>query len=262
MNIDTAETDDLEVLLKQGKILEIGEVVLEDEDEQLVEGYEPQIPVYLGSTITHGMLPEVQVYNDKGQRMFNGEVPELAIYRGGVALWQPANAGNNGLRAPVRDMQARFGKLADYLGMDNSLGERVAGALELKTRRRMFDAFGRYMQGRLLAAKTQEMTPTEFVLDTHYAVFNLMSGVECNTGRPVRESIRRAFEKSKKPDFAAILSQLPEISRAVATTEFALEVRNMRDSAHAMCTNVFDYALGLDAERQINERQGKASYCR
>jgi len=213
---DNFDTAPLEQLLKEGKILEIGEVVMEDEPEL-------EIPVYMEG-------------EDEDDFIDRSRLPELVLYTGGIekqgevpAAFPYADESRAECTASLHGMRRRLGLLAEYLGLEKTLGTRVAETLGARTKRSTMQAFGNYMHDYLLSGiNNRNMTAPEFVIAAHIALINLKNGFELGTGRPVRKSMREAFKGRRDSIYEGIKHKLPEIARAVATTGFAVELRAYR----------------------------------
>ncbi|MDI6737497.1 MAG: hypothetical protein QME12_03185 [Nanoarchaeota archaeon] len=253
-----------EELKARGEILEECEVVIEEE--------EAEIPVYVEEDlIDRGMLPEVAEFapgkakvtplpfaaHDKAPDIDRSRLPDLVIYRG-----PPPKASNRQVPAydmanicsassvKVSDAQKRLEELAERLLGEENAGSRLARFLGRTTERGRLNAFGNYFAEFLRNSSTGYISPEQFLVKAEMALINLKAGAE--GGRPIRKSIREALAGKNKAVYDSIRQKLPEIARAVATTRFAMEIRQIYIDAGRAGRSAFDYANDIKRERQID----------
>lgn len=260
-NIDNDEKS-LEEMLRNGEILEMGEVVIEEE--------ELEIPVYVeeqsnDNYIDRSRLPEVVDFapgkaritplpfaaNESKQAVDWSMLPDLVIY-------VPSKAPNKqsydmtGLcsvsSVKVGDAQKKLEQLAELMFGEEKLGSRVAKVFGRTTERDVLNAFGKYFAGHI-NSKTGYISPEQFVIQAEMALITLKAGEE--GGRPLRKSIRNAISGKDESVYNSIRQKLPEIARAVATTGFAVELKNIYNDAGRIGGKPYEYAKEIRNHRHI-----------
>lgn len=235
----TFENTPLEKLLEQGKILEIGEVKIEEEEQEI------PIDVAEDESIAQGY-------------------PELVFYTGGpentkpVLVEEPANAPLFAYAVKAEDAQKKLRNLASILFSEPGRAHRLASAFGITTERDRISAFGTYFADFL--GNEGYINPALFLVKAEVALVNLKSEKEGN--KPIRKSIREVLSGKDEKVYGAIRERLPEIARAVATTGtgFAVEVRDIYRNAEKAGKTPFEYALDLRRERQLEALTRQANY--
>lgn len=231
----------LEEMMARGEILEIGEVVIEEE--------ELEIPVFV----------EEQA-NPEDDFIDRSRLPDLVIYKGPPPKAQPdylhleSRAGlYSASSVKVCDAQKRLEQLAERMLGEEKAGNKVARIFGRTTERDRLKAFGEYFAGFL--GKNQEsstgyISPEQFLVKAEMALINLQAGID--GGRPLRKSVRDALSGKDESVYNSIRQKLPQIARAVATTGFAVELNQIYDDASRVGRKTFDYANDIRRERQID----------
>jgi len=206
--------DTLEAMLARGEIHEIGEVVIEEEPEI-------EIPVYIGD-----------------ERICDGEVPDLVVFKAGLESKTPnlaripavpAYRGVGPQRSVItaKDAQARLRSLPGRLGFgEPGIGSRMANIFAVTTERQKIQAFGDYLAELIGRTPCCYVDPAGFVALVNIAAINLQKGLECGTGRPVRQGLREVLSCRDPLFYDDLVSRTQQIARAIATagSGFASEV--------------------------------------
>ncbi|MFH1065769.1 MAG: hypothetical protein V1734_04670 [Nanoarchaeota archaeon] len=224
----------LEEMLMNGQILEIGEVMIEPEEREM------EIPIYVAEdeAIDRRMIPVLVLYTG-GLEKQNQHVAE-----------EQANAYLFTHSVKSDEAQKRLRNLSDFLLSKPGKACRIANTFDITTERDRISAFGSYFAEFISGNKY--ITPAQFLIKAEVALMNLKNGSECN-GRPIRKTIRKALSGKDEKVYDSIRQKLPEIARAVATTGFAIEVRDICADAGRTGKNVFEYARGIRMERYLDE---------
>lgn len=256
--------DTLEDMMARGEILDIGEVVIENEEGEVVIE-EDEIPVYVEEdVIDRSMLPTEEFVpgkvrltplpfaaNGSEPSIDRSRLPDLVIYTGPrgnpkpIVLEQKVEPTSiHAVR--VEDAQKRLRMLPSYMLEEPGVVSRVFGAT---TERDRLKAFGDYFS-EFLGNRKGYLSPAEFVVMAELALLNLKAGED--GGRPIRKSIREALAGKDEKVYNAIREKLPEIARAVATTGFAVELNQIYNDAGRARRNVFEYAQDIKRERYVD----------
>ena len=271
----------LEERMAAGEILDIGEVVIEEEEEKAVDvENELEIPVYFEEqlnanedTIDRSMLPEVidfvpgrkrltpLPYTDKDNKpaLDWSKLPDLVIYRGPLQkapIRQSYDMAGlySASSVKISDAQKRLEKLAELMfGVEKAV-EKAAKMLGRTTERGRFKAFGEYFAGFLNNNQEKNSTgyisPEQFIIQAENALKNLQAGED--RGRPIRKSIRDVLSGQDESVYKGIRQKLPEIARAVATTGFAVELNNIYSEAGKNGGKPVEYAREIKNHRLID----------
>lgn len=245
----------IEEMLASGEIIEIGEVVIEAEEPEVLsyaENCEKGIPAAL---------------ENKGT-LFNGKIPDLVICTKKadepkpVNIQEPAAAPLFTYFVKADSAQKRLRNLAAYLFPEPKISFRIANAFGRTTERDRISAFGNYfadfMGNENFTESNGYVNPAQFLVKAELALVSLKSGN--NSGRPIRKSIRDALAGKDETVYDSIRQKLPEIARAIATTGFAVELCKIYSDACRARKSAFEYASGIRAEKQLEEIARQANY--
>ncbi|MDD4878236.1 MAG: hypothetical protein PHO02_04330 [Candidatus Nanoarchaeia archaeon] len=212
----------LEEMKADGEIIDFGEVVIEEENQEM-----PVLVLYIPPKVI------------KKQAPLEDMVEPLSFHN---------------VRA--EDAQRRLRTLPDYLFGKAGLGYKAARLFGITTERDRLDAFGKYFADSLDGRRY--LNPAQFLVKAEIAIINVKSGKEGE--RPIRKSIRKALSGKDEKVYDSIREKLPQIARAVATTGFAVEVADIYRDADKTGKTPFEYAKDIRRERQLDDLAKRIIY--
>ena len=229
----------LEEMLARGEIIDIGEVVIEPEEQEI------EIPLYAAEEEPIGReYPVLVFYTGKAE---NKKQP---------VAQEPASKPLFTHSVKADEAQKRLRNLVDYLIPQPGIAGRLANAFGMTTERDRIRAFGNYLAD--FIGSNGYVNPAHFLVKAENALKNLKSGN--NSGNSIRKSIKNALVGKDEKVYESIRQKLPEIARAVATTGFALELCEICSDADRAGKSAFEYAKDIRRERQIEELARQANY--